>query len=164
MWVALLAVAHATNSFVGLAETVIMIQRPKLNLVNSGFTVALQFTASLFLIPWLGATGAALGMVLAYVTQGVLRYFELRYLFNWHWPWRALARPAVAFAIALAPAVPLRLLMHGWRGELAAGLVFLAAYVTAWKVIGLEDSDRVVLRQLLKGRKRQRGLEEDEAA
>ncbi len=103
-------IAHATNSFVGLAETVIMIQRPKLNLMNSGFTVGLQFTASLLLIPWLGATGAALGMVLAYVTQGVLRYFELRFLFNWHWPWRALARPAAAFAIALAPAVPLRLL------------------------------------------------------
>lgn len=163
MWVALLAVAHATNSFVGLAETVIMIQRPKLNLINSGLVVLLQFCASLVLIPWLGATGAALAMVLAYVTQGALRYCELRILFNWHWPWRAFARPAIAFAISFVAALPLRLLIDGWRGELSAGLVLLGAYVAAWKVIGLEESDRAVLRQLWAGRRRRR-LEEDEAA
>lgn len=162
-WVALLAIAHATNSFVGLAETVIMIQRPKLNLINSGFTVSLQLGASVLLIPRLGATGAALGMVLAYVTQGVLRYFELRYVFDWHWPWRALLRPAVAFAIALLPAIPLRLLIASRPGELAAGLTFLAAYFAAWKVIGLEESDRVVLRQLLKRRKKRRISDEDAA-
>jgi hypothetical protein len=111
-WVALLAIAHATNSFVGLAETVIMIQRPMLNLINSGGTVVLQFGASLLLIPSLGATGAALAMVLAYVTQGVLRYLELRFLFQWRWPWGALARPALAFAIAFAIALPLRLLIR----------------------------------------------------
>jgi O-antigen/teichoic acid export membrane protein len=164
MWVALLAIAHATNSFVGLAETVIMIQRPGLNLVNSGATVVLQFGASLLLIPRYGATGAALGMVLAYVTQGVLRYLELRFLFNWHWPWRALARPALAFAIAFAIALPLRLLIDGWRGELVSGLTFLAAYVGAWKVIGLEEMDRVVLRQLWAGRRRTRRLPKDDAA
>ena len=155
-WLALLAVAHATNSFVGLAETVIMIERPKLNLINSAVTVALQFGASLLMIPWLGATGAALCMVLAYLTQGVLRYVELRVLFHWHWPWRALARPAAAFAIALTAALPLRLLIGGWQGELSSGLIFLAAYVGAWKFIGLEESDRVVLRQLWAGRRRRR--------
>jgi O-antigen/teichoic acid export membrane protein len=155
-WVALLAVAHATNSVVVLAETVIMIERPKLNLINSGATAVLQFGASLLLIPWFGATGAALCMVLAYVTQGVLRYVELRVLFDWHWPWRALVRPAVAFAIAMALALPLRLLIDGWHGELASGLTFLAAYVGAWKFIGLEESDRVVLRQLWAGRRRRR--------
>ena len=162
-WVALLAIAHATNSFVGLAETVIMIERPKLNLLNSGVTVAVQFGASLLLIPILGATGAALCMVLAYVMQGVLRYAELRVLFKWHWPWRALARPAGAFAIAMAVALPLRLLIGGWQGELASGLTFLGAYVGAWKVIGLEDSDREVLRQLWAGRRRRR-LAGDNAA
>ncbi len=163
LWVGLLAVAHATNSFVGLAETVIMIQRPKWNLVNSGLTVVLQFGASLLLIPQFGATGAALAMVLAYVTQGVLRYCELRYLFHWHWPWRALARPALAFVIALVPAVPLRILIHGWSGELAAGLTFLAAYVAMWKVVGLEETDRVVLRQLWQGRRKRR-IDDDDAA
>jgi O-antigen/teichoic acid export membrane protein len=162
MWVALLAVAHATSSFVGLAETVIMIQRPKLNLINSGLTVLLQFCTSLLLIPWLGATGAALAMVLAYVTQGVLRYCELRILFNWHWPWRAFARPAIAFAISFGAALPLRFVIDGWRGELASGVVLLGAYLAAWKVIGLEETDRAVLRQLWEGRRRR--LEEDEAA
>ena len=163
LWVALLAVAHATNSFVGLAETVIMIQRPKLNLINSGATATLQLGASLLLIPWYGATGAALCMMLAYVTQGVLRYLELRFIFHWHWPWKALARPALAFAIALAPAVPLRLLIEGRPGEWAAGLVFLAAYVGAWKVIGLEETDRLVLRQLWQSKRRRR-LQGNDAA
>lgn len=163
LWVALLAIAHATNSFVGLAETVIMIQRPKLNLVNSTLTVLLQLGASVVLIPWLGATGAALGMVIAYVTQGVLRYCELRILFNWHWPWGAFARPAIAFGVALCAALPLRLLISGWRGELVSGLTLLIGYAIAWKVIGLEEADRVVLRQLWAGR-RQRRLEGDDAA
>jgi O-antigen/teichoic acid export membrane protein len=163
LWVALLAVAHATNSFVGLAETVIMIQRPKLNLINSGATVVLQLGASLLLIPLYGATGAALAMVLAYVTQGVLRYFELRYIFDWHWPWRALGRPALAFVLALAPAIPLRLLIAGRPGEWAGGLTFLGAYVAAWKIIGLEPSDRVVLAQLWKSGPRRR-LEGNNAA
>ena len=164
LWVALLAIAHATNSFVGLAETVIMIQRPGLNLINSGATVLLQFGASLLLIPRFGATGAALGMVLAYVTQGVLRYLELRFLFQWHWPWRALVRPAVAFALAFAVALPLRLLIAGWQGELVSGLTFLAGYLAAWKIIGLEETDRQVLRQLWAGRRRSRRLPEDDAA
>jgi len=163
LWVGLLAVAHATNSFVGLAETVIMIQRPKWNLVNSGVTVVLQFGASLLLIPALGATGAALCMVLAYVTQGVLRYLELRFLFHWHWPWGALARPVVAFVLALVLALPLRLLIHGWQGELSSGITFLAAYAGAWKWIGLEESDRLVLRQLWAGRRRRR-IDDDDAA
>ena len=163
LWVGLLAVAHATNSFVGLAETVIMVQRPKLNLINSGFTAVLQLGASLLLIPAFGATGAALAMVLAYVTQGVLRYFELRYAFDWHWPWRALVRPAVAFAIALAPALPLRLLLPGRVAEVSSALTLLGAYVLAWKFIGLEETDRAVLRQLLHGR-RQRRMHDDELA
>ena len=123
----------------------------------------LQFGVSLILIPQFGATGAALAMVLAYVTQGVLRYCELRYLFHWHWPWRALARPALVFVIALLPAVPLRLLLDGWQGELASGLTFLAAYVATWKIVGLEDADRAVLRQLWQGGRRRR-LDEDDAA
>jgi O-antigen/teichoic acid export membrane protein len=125
--------------------------------------VVLQLGASLLLIPRYGATGAALAMVLAYVTQGVLRYFELRFIFNWHWPWRALGRPALAFLLALAPAIPLRLLIDGRPGEWAAGLTFLGAYVAAWKIIGLEESDRLVLLQLWKSGPRRR-LEGNNAA
>lgn len=153
LWLALLAVAHATNSFVGLAETVIMVQRPKWNLVNSGVAVALQLGASLWLIPRLGATGAALGMVVAYVTQGVLRYCELRFLFDWHWPWRALLRPVVACLPALAVALPMRFLLGGWLAEVASGLGFLAIYIATWKWIGLEQTDRAVLRELFAGRR-----------
>ena len=161
LWVALLAIAHATNSFVGLAETVIMVRRPKWNLVNSAIAATLQLGVSLMLIPRLGATGAALGMVVAYLTQGVLRYCELRFLFAWHWPWRAFARPIVACLAATLLALPLRILILGWRGEVLAGLTFLALYLTAWRLIGLEESDRTVLQQLWK-KKRARSEDEDD--
>ncbi|HEY0368670.1 MAG TPA: oligosaccharide flippase family protein [Chthoniobacterales bacterium] len=163
LWVALLAIAHATNSFVGLAETVIMIQRPNLNLVNSGVTVLLQLACSFILIPPFGATGAAFCMLIAYFTQGVLRYFELRYVFKWKFPWPALVRPMIAFVIALAVALPLRFLLHGRVAEVSSGLTFIAAYVGAWAWIGLEEKDRVVLRQLRAGGRR-RPVEPDELA
>jgi hypothetical protein len=102
-------------------------------------------------------------MVIAYVTQGVLRYLELRFVFKWNWPWGALVRPAVAFLIALAPAVPLRVFLPGRLGEVASALTFLAAYLGAWAYIGLEETDRVVLRQLRKGG-RTRRMENDELA
>jgi len=66
-------------------------------------------------------------------------------------------------AIAIVPATVLRLLIDGWQGELVAGLTFLAGYVGAWKWIGLDESDRLVLRQLLQSRKKRR-LQEDDAA
>ena len=166
MWVALLAIAHATNSFVGLAETVIMIQRPMLNLINSGATVVLQFGASLLLIPCVrrdrrrarhGARvcdarraplPASCGSSSAGTGRGVRS------------PGRRLA-----FAIAFAIALPLRLLIAGWQGELVAGLTFLAAYVAC--VESSSDSRRPIascLRQLWAGRRRKRHLPEDDAA
>ena len=154
LWVGLLAVAHATNSFVGLAETVIMVERPKLNLINSAVTLVLQLAVTWFLMYQLGATGAALGMVFAYGLQGLLRYCQMKLLFRWHLPWRTLARPAAAFAIALAVALPFRFLLEGWLAETVSGLVLLLAYAGAWKLIGLEQSDATVLRQLWRGRGR----------
>ena len=154
LWLGILAVAHGTNSFVGLAETVIMVRRPGLNLVNSAVTAVLQVGCSLALISWLGVTGAALGTLVAYLTQGVLRFVELRTLFGWTWPWRALWRPTLAAAVAFLPALVVRVLVGGWAGEVYGGLLFLGAYLLMWKRLGLEPSDREVLAELRGARRR----------
>src|SRR2546421_6031752 len=86
LWLGIVAVACATNAFVSLAETVIMVQKPRLNLLNSIITCLVALTANLWLISRLGATGAALGILLPYVLQGILRYRALRTVFRWQNP------------------------------------------------------------------------------
>ena len=54
LWLALLAVAHGSNSFAGLVETLMMVKRPALNLVNASITVVLQAVVSVVLIPRIG--------------------------------------------------------------------------------------------------------------
>src|SRR5947199_6019047 len=78
VWLGIVGIACATNAFVSLGETVIMVQRPHLNLLNSSVTCAIAFGANLWLIPRFGVTGAAFGILLPYVIQGTLRYAVLR--------------------------------------------------------------------------------------
>jgi O-antigen/teichoic acid export membrane protein len=63
IWLGIVALACGTNCFVGLAETVIMVQRPGINLVNSTITCVVAVVANLHLINSLGATGAAFGIL-----------------------------------------------------------------------------------------------------
>jgi hypothetical protein len=42
-WLGIVALASATNAFVSLGETVIMVQRPHLNLLHSSITCAVAF-------------------------------------------------------------------------------------------------------------------------
>ena len=87
MWLGIVAIACATNAFVSLAETVIMVQRPRLNLLNSIITCVVALGANLWLISRFGVTGAAFGILLPYVLQGILRYRALRMVFRWRNPW-----------------------------------------------------------------------------
>lgn len=148
-WLAILALSHAVNSFAGLVETLLMIERPNLNLANAVATVGVQTVAGVVLIPWLGVMGAVLAMAAGFAVQGVLRFAELKHVFGWAWPWRSLLRPLAAFALSFAPAAALRVL-GGPRVEIASALVFLAAYAAAWYRLGADPSDRAVWRRLLK--------------
>ena len=132
LWVGIVALACATNAFVSLAETVIMVQKPRLNLFNSIITCFLALLANLWLIRRFGVTGAAFGILLPYVLQGILRYRALRMVFRWQNPWGDLARPLLAALIAGAPAVACRLLIDGATGQVIAALVFLMLYGGAW--------------------------------
>jgi O-antigen/teichoic acid export membrane protein len=149
-WAAIVALACALNAFVALGETILMVERPRLNLINStvafGAAVALNFT----LIPLWGPLGAAFGMLMPYVIQGILRGVEIPWIFAWRWPWRALAKPWVAAAAALPPALLVRLTAHGSLPELASASIYLASYAAAWRVVGLDANDRDVLRHLFR--------------
>lgn len=147
-WVALLACAHAANSFAGLVETLLIMERPALNLMNATVTVSVQFLAGLALIPHYGVMGAVIAMGLGFAAQGALRFVELKHVFGWGWPWRSLARPLAAFTIAFAPSVAVRVL--GGQGvEIAAGILFLLAYAGAWRWLGADPADRAVWLRLL---------------
>ncbi len=147
-WVAIAGAACALNAFVGLGETILMIQRPAWNVVNTTVAFAAAVALNLVLIPAFGALGAALGMLVPYVIQGALRGFEISYLLRWRWPWRALGRPWAAALGALPAPLLLRALDPGLRSEVAAGVLYVVAYLVIWRVIGLEPEDRAVIARL----------------
>jgi O-antigen/teichoic acid export membrane protein len=147
LWLALLGVAHGANSFAGIAESMLMIERPALNLLNSAVTVTAQVMAGLVLIPRTGILGAAVAMLVGFAIQGVLRFVELRHVFGWWWPWSTLKRPALAFTVAFVPAALLR--FGAGAAELLAAAVFVSLYLLTWRVLGAEPQDRDVWRRLL---------------
>ena len=132
LWLGIVAFACATNAFVSLAETVIMVQRPRLNLLNSLITCVIALMANLWLISRFGATGAAFGILLPYVLQGILRYRALRTVFRWRNPWGDVRHPLLAALIAAVPAIVCRLLINGMTGQVIAALVFLLLYGGGW--------------------------------
>ncbi|MEY2492295.1 MAG: hypothetical protein QOH24_1246 [Verrucomicrobiota bacterium] len=131
-WLGIVGIACATTAFVSLGETVIMVQRPRLNLLTSSITCVVAVGANLWLIPRFGVMGAAFGILVPYIVQGVLRYFVLRFVFEWPSSWRSIRPPILAAIVALIPALPCRLLLPGMAGQLTAGLVFLAIFGAGW--------------------------------
>jgi O-antigen/teichoic acid export membrane protein len=125
-------VACATNAFVGLGETVIMVQRPRLNLINSSIACVVAVAANFWLIPRYGVTGAAYGILIPYLVQGALRYAALRLVFRWRNPWSNISPPVVTAIIATIPALVCRFVWQGIAGQVAAALIFLAAFGTGW--------------------------------
>ena len=131
-WLGIVGIACATNAFVSLGETVIMVQRPHLNLFNSSVACAVAFGANLWLIPRFGVIGAAFGILLPYVIQGILRYGVLRLVFRWRNPWDSIRWPIFTAIIAFVPALSCRLLLKGVTGQIIAALVFIALFGAGW--------------------------------
>ena len=143
-WLIIVAIACATNAFVSLAETVIMVQKPRLNLLNSLITCIVAIAANLWLISRFGVTGAAFGILLPYVLQGVLRYRTLRSVFRWRNPWSDIGHPLIAALLALVPALICRVLIDGIAGQLIATGAFLAVYGVAWLYYRRSEPSRVL--------------------
>src|SRR6478672_13283318 len=131
-WLGIVGIACATNAFVSLGETVIMVQRPHLNLLNSSVTCAIAFGANLWMIPRFGVTGAAFGILLPYIVQGILRYATLRWAFHWKDSWSDISSPLIAAGIAIVPALICRGFLSGIVGQVTSAAVFLAVFGVQW--------------------------------
>jgi O-antigen/teichoic acid export membrane protein len=149
LWLALLALAHGTNAFAGLVETLLMVERPGLNLLNASVTVVIQVVAGVLLIPRFGVTGAAAAMCIGFAAQGVLRFAEVKHVFGWTWPWRSLLRPLAAAGAAIVPAAALRALGGTWA-EIGSAVLFAALYMLGWIWMGPDPADREVWRRLFR--------------
>jgi len=131
-WLGIVALASAINAFVSLGETVIMVQRPRLNLLHSSITCVVAVAGLLWLIPRFGAMGAAFGILLPYLVQGTLRYVTLRWIFHWKDSWSDIRPPLIAAVIAIVPALVVRALVHGIVGQIISAAVFLAVFGVQW--------------------------------
>jgi O-antigen/teichoic acid export membrane protein len=131
-WLGIVALASATNAFVALGETVIMVQRPHLNLLHSSITCAVAVAGLLWLIPRFGPLGAAVGILLPYVVQGVLRYATLRWVFRWKDSWSDISPPLIAAGIAIIPALVCRGFLSGIVGQVTSAALFLAIFGLQW--------------------------------
>jgi O-antigen/teichoic acid export membrane protein len=132
VWLGIVALASAINAFVALGETVIMVQRPHLNLLHSSITCTVAAAGLLFLIPRFGVMGAAFGILLPYLVQGALRYVTLRWVFRWKDSWSDIRPPLVAAGIALVPAIVCRIFLGGIVGQITSAAVFLAVFGLQW--------------------------------
>src|SRR6266545_4576861 len=132
VWLGIVALASALNAFVALGETVIMVQRPHLNLLHSSITCAVAAGGLLWLIPRFGAMGAAFGILLPYVVQGILRYATLRWVFHWKDSWSDIRPPLVAAGIAVIPALVCRTFLGGIVGQVISAAAFLAVFGVQW--------------------------------
>ena len=141
-WLRIVALASATNAFVSLGETVIMVQRPHLNLLHSVITGVVAFAGLLWLIPRFGALGAAVGILLPYIVQGVLRYATLRWVFHWKDSWSDISHPLIAAGIAMVPALICRGFLSGIVGQVSSAAVFLAIFGAQWRRHHLHRKDK----------------------
>src|SRR5947199_2355013 len=132
VWLGIVALASATNAFVALGETVIMVQRPRLNLLHSSITCAVAAGGLLWLIPRFGAIGAAIGILLPYVVQRILRYAALKWVFHWKEPWSEVRPPLIAAGIAVIPALICRAFLGGIAGQVISAAAFLAVFGVQW--------------------------------
>ena len=131
-WLGIVALASATNAFVSLGETVIMVQRPHLNLLHSSITCVVAFAGLLWLIPRFGPLGAAVGILLPYIVQGILRYATLRWVFHWKDSWNDIRPPLIAAGIAIVPALICRGFLSGIVGQVTSAAIFLAVFGVQW--------------------------------
>jgi O-antigen/teichoic acid export membrane protein len=132
VWLGIVALASAINAFVALGETVIMVQRPRLNLLHSSITCAVAFGGLLWLIPRFGVMGAAFGILLPYIVQAILRYATLRWVFHWKDSWSDIRPPLIAAGIALVPALVCRAFLGGIVGQVTSAAAFLAVFGVQW--------------------------------
>lgn len=147
--VLLLALGDAVNGSVGVAELPIVYLRPGANVVLGSALLALMVAGNLWLIPPLGAEGAALAVAAAYALVNAGRVAANRWLFDIWTLNAAILKPVVAALPAAAVVLALeRLVAPGSVAVVAVGLPLLVvAYLGTLRLLGLEPEDRAQLRR-----------------
>lgn len=132
-WLAIVATACATNAFINLGEIVIMVQRPRLNLLNSLITCVAGVLITGMSILHFGVIGAAFGILATYLIQGIIRNIMLRAVFQWHNSWRNVAPPVVSAVIAIIPALVVHSLGKSIAWQIASAAIFLSIFGWRWR-------------------------------
>jgi O-antigen/teichoic acid export membrane protein len=141
----LLVVGPMMSCFFGLAgNTLLMVGRPKLLLMNSTISGSLNIVLNLILVPVAGVLGAAIGTAISNFTISFLQIIELAKLEKLRFHLRIYLRTLIAAALPVGLVMwlgePTGLVLHGltgldvdiWlRGGFAAAMVALFALTYA---------------------------------
>jgi O-antigen/teichoic acid export membrane protein len=100
--------------------------------LHSSITCTVAAGGLLWLIPRFGVMGAAVGILLPYIVQGILRYTTLRWVFHWKDSWSDIRPPLMAAGIAFVPALFCRALLDGVVGQVVSAVAFLGIFGVQW--------------------------------
>ncbi len=127
-WLVILVAAQVVYSYSGLAEAVLLVRRPALNVLNAVLAVLVSLGLCLALVPRFGAGGAAVATLAGHIALAGLRFSELAGILRTPWPWTRNRPAVVAFVAACAPAAAARWLVPGPAGAAVAIGAFLVLY------------------------------------
>lgn len=144
-----LSSAHMVNAATGPVGYVInMAGYSRVNLANSGLTLALNIILVAVLIPPLGILGAAIGGGLAIILVNLLRVYEVYHLLGIHAYNRKLIKPLLA-ALLAGPGAYLLVSALNLQTDLLAvlsgGAAFAILFIFAIGAQGLDESDVFIL-------------------
>ncbi|HET7475025.1 MAG TPA: flippase [Dermatophilaceae bacterium] len=150
-----LALGQLVNAGTGPCATVLnMSGRVSLNMVNNITVLALNVALNLLLIPRLGIFGAALAWSGSLALVNIARVVQVR-LITGHTPFgiATVKEGAAALAGVLGGLLVRWLIPHGMLQLVVGGLAVLALYAVTVIVLGLDDSDKVMIDSVLRRRR-----------
>jgi O-antigen/teichoic acid export membrane protein len=148
----ILTAAVIINSFLGISELFILIDRPYINLINTIGSIGAAIILNYALVPEFGMLGACMAFLATYLLMNAARIIEVRLLYRLHpftrYHARALlaAVPSFAAALFIREAIPLT---HGVTGEFAAYLVFFLLYVVSLVLMGMAKEEETFLAKII---------------
>lgn len=147
----LLGLGLLINGTIGLGESILLVKRPVLNMLNTGGAILLNLYLGLVLIPRFGLHGAAIGTFFTYVVLNLARAVEIYLLYEiqpftrYHLK-GLFAMMLSGFSVILVQQFSVTSLFF----DLIAGLTFLIIYTVSLVALGLAPGDRVLIGKLIK--------------
>ncbi len=151
MTMVILGLSQIAYAAMGSGDTIlIMSGRPCLNLINTIGVVVVNFALNLWLVPELGMLGAAVGTLISFMILTLIRLVEVYHLYRIHplaWRlWKPLAAAGFVFCAVFFGAEYLP--DTAWFRIIAQPAMFLTGYLLVLSALGLEETDRSVLRRV----------------